>query len=605
MILPPSRPYTGSATAITKNDLRAMTVAGRMDTTDAKPARSADVLLGDDWVAPSAASEEEIREKRERRGFISLNRSPLARKIITFNLLALIILVAGVLYLNPFRDSLVLQRERGLVAEAQLIADMFEVQLPDGTPGALGELVDVKRSLTKLSLTPGAEAFVFDPQGNLMASSVGLPRQAPQTNGLEPGGRSTVITGFLNWVWESIAALLSSRDDSQVSFNAEGLAREVYAKADSGTTVNTSKDTAGNTLFSVATPILRGTAALEGGGPAPQTIGVVVVTSAAGEIDLLERNEREQVLQMFVIAILVSIGLSLVLASTIANPLSDLAAAAELGRDRHARKMTPSRVRIPDLAARPDEIGRLSIAMRGMVAALYDRIDANEQFAADVAHEIKNPLASLRSAVGTMRVAKRDDQRERLLEVIEHDVRRLDRLVSDISNASRLDSELVKEEEESFNLLKTLNNITTHLGREAGGKGVELIADLPADPIVLHGLEARLAQVFVNLITNAVSFCEDGDAVRVWARKRENRVLIVVEDTGPGIPEQALTKVFQRFYSERPVAQFGDHSGLGLAISKQIVEAHGGVIWAENIRPTDADITSEPLGARFVVGLPV
>jgi two-component system sensor histidine kinase ChvG len=293
------------------------------------------------------------------------------------------------------------------------------------------------------------------------------------------------------------------------------------------------------------------------------------------------------------------------LASTIANPLSDLAAAAELGRDRDARKMAPGRVRIPDLAARPDEIGRLSVAMRGMVAALYDRIDANEQFAADVSHEIKNPLASLRSAVGTMRVAKRDDQREKLLDVIEHDVRRLDRLVSDISNASRLDSELVKEEEDEFNLTKTLKNLSEYLGDQAKQNGVDFITDLPVDPIVIRGLEGRLAQVFVNLITNAVSFCEEGDAVRVWARRRENRVLIVVEDTGPGIPEQALTKVFKRFYSERPVAQFGDHSGLGLAISKQIVEAHGGVIWAENIRPTSADVTSEPLGARFVVGLPI
>ena len=582
-----------------------MTMIGRMETKAAKPARSADVLLGDDWVAPSEATEAELREKRERRGFISLNRSPLARKIITFNLLALIILVAGVLYLNPFRDSLVLQRERGLVAEAQLVADMFEVQLPDGTPGALGELVDVKRSLTRLSLSPGAEAFVFDVQGNLMASSVGLARQEPDVSGLGRDRRSTVITGFLNWVWESISTILSARDALPETFNAEAMARELYAKADGGTTVNTSRDDGGNTLFSVATPILRVDPTLGGGKFGADTLGVVIITSAAGEIDMLVRNEREQVLQMFVIAILVSIGLSLVLASTIANPLADLAAAAEIGRDKHSRKMTPSRVRIPDLAARPDEIGRLSIAMRGMVAALYDRIDANEQFAADVAHEIKNPLASLRSAVGTMRVAKRDDQRERLLEVIEHDVRRLDRLVSDISNASRLDSELVKEEEESFNLLKTLGNITEHLGREAGEKGVDLISDLPADPIVLHGLEARLAQVFVNLITNAVSFCDEGDAVRVWARKRENRVLIVVEDTGPGIPEQALTKVFQRFYSERPVQQFGDHSGLGLAISKQIVEAHGGVIWAENIRPTDADITSDPLGARFVVGLPV
>jgi two-component system sensor histidine kinase ChvG len=122
---------------------------------------------------------------------------------------------------------------------------------------------------------------------------------------------------------------------------------------------------------------------------------------------------------------------------------------------------------------------------------------------------------------------------------------------------------------------------------------------------MIDGLEGRLAQVFVNLITNAVSFCEEGDAIRVWVRRRDNRVLIVVEDIGPGIPDQALSKVFKCFYSERPEQQFGNNSGLGLAISKQIVEAHGGVIWAENIRPTDADVTSDPLGARFVVGLPV
>ena len=267
--------------------------------------------------------------------------------------------------------------------------------------------------------------------------------------------------------------------------------------------------------------------------------------------------------------------------------------------------MNPGRIRIPDLTARPDEIGRLSGALRGMVSALYNRIDGNEQFAADVAHEIKNPLASLRSAVGTMRRIKRDDQREQLLNVIEHDVRRLDRLVSDISNASRLDSELVKEEEEPFDLLKLLSNLSEYLGADAKTKGVDLISDLPVDPIIVHGLEARLAQVFVNLITNAISFCEDGDAIRVWARKRENRVLIVIEDTGPGIPDQSLGKIFKRFYSQRPDEHFGNNSGLGLAISKQIVEAHGGVIWAENIRPTDADVTSDPLGARFVVGLPV
>jgi two-component system, OmpR family, sensor histidine kinase ChvG len=570
-------------------------ITNSMTRTPAKSRNNGDVLLGEDWTAPEDLIEPEMRGSRGRRGIVALNKSPLARRIIIFNMLALFTLVAGVLFMNPFRDSLVTQREQGLVTEAELVADVFEALLPNLSAASLNDPagIDVARTLGAVTIGPGVDAFVFDKTGKVIAAQEGKARAVSQ-DGSEP--QSTIITDLLNSVWELVSGALSGADPGQVKVNSESLALSGFQSALAGaTSSNMAKDSAGGTLFSVATPIWS----------AGEVLGVVALTSAEGEIDRLVRHEREQVLQMFVIALLVSIGLSLVLASTIANPLSDLAAAAELGRDRDARKMAPGRVRIPDLAARPDEIGRLSVAMRGMVAALYDRIDANEQFAADVSHEIKNPLASLRSAVGTMRVAKRDDQREKLLDVIEHDVRRLDRLVSDISNASRLDSELVKEEEEEFNLIKTLRNLSDYLGEQAKHKGVDFIIDLPDEPIVIAGLEGRLAQVFVNLITNAVSFCEKGDAVRVWARRRENRVLVVVEDTGPGIPEQALTKVFKRFYSERPVAQFGDHSGLGLAISKQIVEAHGGVIWAENIHPTSADATSEPLGARFVVGLPI
>ena len=577
---------------------------------DTKASPGSGVVLGEDWVSPQGTVDSELRARRERRGVISINRSPLARKIITFNLLGMIVMVAGVLYLNPFRDSLVFQRETALVAEAQLVADMFEATRAldgaavDPAPASDASLLPANPSpldpatlLTSLDLSAGVEAFVFDASEQLLGTTVGQTRAVPApVEGLEHDGRSTIITDLLNRVWEGISSLIASGDPVPSQVDAESQARALVAAALTGTTqVSTGVDGTGSTVFSVATPIL-----VDG-----RAVGAVALTSASGELDALVRSEREQVLQMFVIAILVSIGLSLVLASTIANPLSDLAAAAELGRDKNAKKVNPGRVRIPDLAGRPDEIGRLSTALRGMVAALYDRIDANEQFAADVAHEIKNPLASLRSAIGTLRFAKRDDQRDKLLDVIDHDVRRLDRLVSDISNASRLDSELVKEEEEAFDLLKMLRNLTEYLGNEAGEKGVDFITDLPPDPIVIQGLEARLAQVFVNLITNALSFCDDGDAIRVWARHRENRVLVVVEDTGPGIPEEALAKIFNRFYSERPEGQFGNNSGLGLAISKQIVEAHGGVIWAENIRPTDADITSEPLGARFVVGLPL
>lgn len=565
-----------------------MTAMPQIGPKEVRSLSGGEVILGDDWVSPDHSEEAEQRASRRKRGLVSLRRSPLARKIIIFNLLALVVLVAGVLFLNPFRDSLVVQREQAFVTEASLIANAFEAglsQVQEGTSlGAVSALAD------NLDISPGSDLFVFDLGGQVIATAKGAPR-APVI-----GAGSTLITGFLNSVWEGASALLFRAQEQTGQVEPASLASALFDKALAGETAsNLGKGEDGDALFSVATPVER-----DG-----KVLAVVALVSAGGEIDALVRNEREQILQMFVLALLVSIGLSLVLASTIANPLSDLAAAAELGSDRDTRKVQPGRIRIPDLAARPDEIGRLSVALRGMVGALYDRIDANEQFAADVAHEIKNPLASLRSAVASLHVAKRDDQRTRLLEVIDHDVRRLDRLVSDISNASRLDSELVKEAEEEFALTTTLTNLCEYLGQQAGEKGVELITDFPAEPIRISGLEARLAQVFVNLITNAVSFCEDGDAVRVWARKRDNRVLIVVEDTGPGIPEQALLKVFKRFYSERPQGQFGNNSGLGLSISKQIVEAHGGVIWAENIRPTNADATSDPLGARFVVGLPV
>ena len=557
------------------------------------PVRDGDVVLGEDWVAPERTDQQELRAHRERRGLISLRGSALARKIITFNLIALNVLAAGILYLNSSRDSLAVQRAASLVSEAELIADVIEATLPAGAPVnlATGDGTDVEATLAALDLRNGIEVYVYDTSETLIAQTRGSLTVDPDG----PSSAPTVLSDGLNWLWERLSGYFPSEDATDTRPIAEQFKPLLAESLANGTRIENTLDSEGGTLFTVMTPILQ-----DGTG-----VGVVAIASAAGEIDQLVRGERERVLQMFVIATLVSIGLSLVLASTIANPLADLAAAAELGRDKNARQVTPGRIRIPDLTARPDEIGRLSGALRGMVSALYNRIDGNEQFAADVAHEIKNPLASLRSAVGTLRMVKRDDQREKLLDVIDHDVRRLDRLVSDISNASRLDSELVKEEQEQFDLLKMVGNLGQYLGEDAKSKGIDFITDLPAQPIMVHGLEARLAQVFVNLITNAISFCEDGDAIRVWARKRQNRVLVVVEDTGPGIPEQALAKIFKRFYSQRPPEHFGNNSGLGLAISKQIVEAHGGVIWAENIRPTEADITSEPLGARFVVGLPI
>ena len=554
-----------------------------------------EVVSGEDWEKPEIVVEQELRAARDRRSVFALNRSPLARKIILFNLLGIVVLVAGMLYLNPFRDSLVLQRERALAFKAQLIADVLEERI-----ASFGGTIDPSRAdqaLARIGLAEGLFVHIFAPDGTVLTSSsdISVNPARPVQGLVERPERIMWITDFLNRLWDYTADLITRDTGGAAPLDVQAQAQALIPEALSGATVLSRGQSPDGAIY-LAVSAVDGSAGIA---------AVVAVSTAAGEVDDLVRAEREQLLQFFVVALLISIVLSLVLASTIANPLSDLADAAELGRDKNARKLSPTRVRIPDLAGRPDEIGRLSAALRGMVGALYDRIESNEQFAADVSHEIKNPLASLRSAVSTLQRANTDDQRSRLYEVITHDVQRLDRLVSDISNASRLDADLVKEEEEEFDLLRTLRNICDYHAGEARAKDVSFITDLPDAPILITGLEGRLAQVFVNLLSNALSFCDAGDAVRIWARKREDRILVVVEDTGPGIPDDALTKVFTRFYSERPQAQFGNHSGLGLAISKQIVEAHGGVIWAENIRPTEADVTSDPLGARFIVGLPI
>ena len=553
---------------------------------------SPDVVIREDWEKDVELSNE-LKDSRLRRGLWAFRKSPLTRKIVTFNLIALNILIIGVLFLNSSRDNLVQQRVHAMLNEAELIGNVVSVLHSGGQD--LIQTPMLSAAMTDLPLRKGEQVYILDDNQSVVSTMIG--RTEPVAEGLERQSVPfTPITNVLEVVWNYVVDLANVANNTQDGSDPLEIIKMSFDPVLSGKSrIEQFASFSGQSEFLAMTPIFR-----DG-----EVIGIVALRSATGEMDALIKLERERVLQLLLIGTIVSIALSLVLASTISNPLSDLATAAELGRDKNSNRISPGRIRIPDLSARPDEIGRLSSALRGMVAALYERIETNEQFAADVAHEIKNPLASLRSAVGTLRVAKRDDQREKLLDVIDHDVRRLDRLVSDISNASRLDSELVKETQEEFDLMRLVENLTSYLGADAENKGVDFITDLPETPVLIHGLEARLAQVFVNLITNAISFCEEGDAIRVWIRTRENRVLVVVEDTGPGIPEGALGKVFNRFYSERPANDFGNNSGLGLAISKQIVEAHDGAIWAENIRPTQMDATSAPLGARFVVGLPL
>ncbi|WP_221931562.1 ATP-binding protein [Palleronia caenipelagi] len=491
---------------------------------------------------------------------------PLARRIVLLNFAALLIFAAGLTLFNPFRAPLLTDREQILTQRAELMASVFEAARWEGDAAAAGRL------LGSLDLTGLVAVSVHSASGRVLVLRSGPEEQ-----------RSA------GWISRAYAKLSGSALTTSVRPVPEVLA--VTAMQNGGVELLRPLENSGTRLVGIAVPVY---------GP-DKIAGAVGLVSDTAELSALLGEERRLVLLIAALALAASAALSVPLASAIAEPLADLAAAAQI-RDGTGRD---DRISLPDLSDRSDEIGELSVSLRGMVSALHTRIEANEQFAADVAHEIKNPLASLRSAVGALQIVDKEPQRTRLMEIIDMDVRRLDRLVSDISNASRLDAELVKEQEEPFDLSNTLTQIADHIGLDAANREITFIADLPSHDVRMNGLESRLAQVFVNLLTNALSFCKEGDTIRIWCRQRDHRVIVVVEDTGPGIPDAALEKIFERFYSERPEDQFGANSGLGLAISKQIVEAHGGVIWAENIRPSGAGPETPSLGARFVVGLPV
>jgi len=334
--------------------------------------------------------------------------------------------------------------------------------------------------------------------------------------------------------------------------------------------------------------------------------GVLLLSTLGGDIDAIIKSERFALLQVFLIAALGMVILSVLLAGAIVGPVRRLAEAAE-----RVRSGTKSRQEIPDFTSRSDEIGHLSGALRDMTRALYNRIEAIERFAADVAHELKNPLTSLRSAVETLPLAKSEDSRKRLLSIVQHDVKRLDRLISDISDASRLDAELARADAEPVDVTRLVDAVVNVANerRHAHDPRIRLVAEPPfkgRPSYFVAGHDSRLAQVVNNLIDNARSFSPRDGEVRVRLRRNKTWVEIIVEDDGPGIPPHALERVFERFYTDRPDQGFGQNSGLGLSISRQIVEAHGGRIRAEN-RPGPVGEDGEPtrLGARFVVMLPL
>ncbi|MGB0505393.1 MAG: stimulus-sensing domain-containing protein [Pikeienuella sp.] len=524
----------------------------------------------------------------------------LSRRIVAFNLIGLGLLVAGVLYLNQFRSGLIEQRTQSLQTQGEIIAAAVAEAAGTGPGGTRFDAVRANLVLRRLVQPTGVRAQIFDRAGRLTGDTRNLLQGSGKVETiplLPPGhtGDAAPLTAVERW-YRQVVEFFTGAPEIYQETPVAGVAKEqeVYTALRGGVAKWQRINSEGELIVSVTVPIQRFKAVL----------GVLMLSTEGGDIDEIVRAERMAILRVFLVALAISLALSVILANTIARPIRKLAEAAEAGGAREARPLNPERIRFPDLTSRSDEIGYLSSALRRMTAALYHRIDAIETFAADVAHEIKNPLTSLGSAVETLRIAKTPEMQKRLLSVIEKDIRRLDRLVTDISNASRLDAELVREETQTYELRELLKTIAELNEAEATDRDANIEVSVGDQPLMLKGLEGRIAQVLQNLIGNALSFSPENGTVRIAAfTQNESEVLVTVDDEGPGIPDDNLGSIFERFYSERPDhEEFGNHSGLGLSISKQIVEAHGGRIWAENIRRAGVD--GPILGARFIVKLP-
>ena len=516
--------------------------------------------------------------------------SPLTRRILAVNLLAPIMLVLGLLSLDHYKQGLVRTELEGLGTQAEMMAAAIgESAVIDEDRSVLEINHDMAQMMVRRLAEPAKlRVRLFGSVGELAADS----RDRHGASGLVhieelPAPRIPHWTDRLRLAWEHATRWIPANESLPLYVDHAHPRADNYAEVMSAMTgrmgwaVRVRKG--GALVLSVAVPVQH----------YKQVVGALLITADGTNVARSLFQVRVAILEAFAFSLAVTFGLSLYMAGTIARPIRRLALAAERVRHGHGRVHF-----IPDMSARRDEIGELSVALKEMTEALWRRMDAIEAFAADVSHEIKNPLTSLRSAVETAAHIDNPDLQRKLMAIILDDVGRLNRLISDISDASRIDAEMSRIETAPVTLAAMLETLVDVYRATTASQDVGFSLDLPqGDPLVVQGLESRLVQVLRNLIANAISFSPPGGVITLRAGRTETGgVRIEVEDDGPGIPSNKLTAIFERFYSERPEGEkFGTHSGLGLSISKQIIDAHGGRMRAENRAEG---------GARFIVELP-
>ncbi len=522
--------------------------------------------------------------------------SRLTVRIMALNALALATLVAVFLFLGDYRQNLIDAKIEALGTQARIFAGALgESAVETSAAGEQRLSIDpakaIVRRLVSATLT---RARLFDTKGQLVTDSQTLlaPSGFILVEELPPPGRqgwfSRALTAVSNWV---SGLFRKERRLPKYHENVRQTAsdyREVVMAlgGDFGSRVRQGRR--GALVLTFAVPVQQ----------YKRVLAVVLLSTTDAEIERDVAQLRVDLLKIFGIVLTITVLLSFYLARTIARPIRRLAQAADRIRRGHGRF-----IRIPDFSRRRDEIGDLSSVLQKMTAELWERIEAIEKFAADVSHEIKNPLTSLRSAVETAARISDPVRQRQLMDIVLQDVERLDRLITDISKASRLDAELQRAPMAAIDVRRLLAVLVEVEGPAAGQKGPALRLTLPQDGVglVIMGVEDRLVQVLRNIVSNARTFSRPGGGIVIGARLDNAFVTITIDDQGPGIPDGKLEAIFDRFYTERPADEaFGTHSGLGLSISKQIVEAHAGQLSAENLTGPDG----KTIGARFTIRLP-
>jgi two-component system sensor histidine kinase ChvG len=568
-----------------------------------------------------------------RQPLVRLLFGSLRRRIIVANLLGFVILFGGILYLSEHQAWLIDAKRESLKAQSEIIAAAIAASAtvdsdnllidPDKLPeveGSLKPFRDDAFAALELSIKPervnpilrrlvqptANRARIYTRDGTLIADSATMHLQrssaARDQPPPAPPGEPDATQGRVKTkdFWTRLRHWLIDKElpvYKEIG-NANGtLYPEVrMALGGGGTTAMLLLNQRGEQIVSVATPIQRARAVQ----------GVLLLSTKPGDIDDILSEERQVIWVLAALALLASLAASLLLARTVAGPMRRLSEAAE----RVSRNIS-ARQDLPEFADRTDEVGQMAKAFRAMTASLYRRIEASEKFAADVAHELKNPLTAARSTAEALTYAKTDEQRNELVEQIQIELKRLNRLISDVSNASRLDAELARQKLEPLALTDILASVEIIFRDKAESQGcslsLEVVPSTVSEPYVIRGNDGRLAQVFTNLVDNAISFSPKGASIRILARRDDPWIEVAIEDEGPGIDEDKLAKVFERFYTYRPTAEFsrGNNSGLGLSISTEIIRAHRGEIFAENRYAPGMTTGGPRLGARFVVRLPV